>query len=142
MSRKDVTDHEVVRACRDRAATFADDLLAERTGQPRKVCERALERANARGLIDYGVSLRTAWPTLAGLALLASHDPQPHPFATGGIVPPGPLPITLGCDGYVVPREAFLTQADIAVTLTSANEAELLSRVRSRRGQSGTETAS
>lgn len=87
MSRKDVTDVDVVAACRDshddRGAWVAgrmpgatnvhlcaDELLAARTGQPRKVCERALERACSRGLVDFGVSLRTAWPTPAGLALL------------------------------------------------------------------------
>lgn len=74
MSRKDVTDIAVVLACRDALNTsevFADELLAHRTGQPRKVCERAMERACDRGLVEYGVSLRTAWPTPAGLALVA-----------------------------------------------------------------------
>lgn len=74
VSRKDVTDIAVVLACRDALNTsvvFADELLAARTGQPRKVCERAMERAVRRGLIEYGVSLRTAWPTPKGMALLA-----------------------------------------------------------------------
>lgn len=82
MSRKDVSDVDVVVACRDAkhsraqgvvdgSCGWADELLAERTGQPRKVCERAMERAVRRGLIEYGVSLRTAWPTPKGMALLA-----------------------------------------------------------------------
>jgi hypothetical protein len=49
---------------------FGTEILARVTGQPLKVCERAFERAEGRGLIDCGVSLRTAWPTPKGLALL------------------------------------------------------------------------
>jgi hypothetical protein len=75
MSRKDVTDAMVVRACADyqaaRATPFALELLVQRTGQPEKVCFAALERAYSRGLIECGVSLRSAWPTSAGLELLA-----------------------------------------------------------------------
>lgn len=73
MAVKDVTDADVVRAClefhKDRSGKFALDLLAEATGQPVKVCYRAMERAEKRGLIDYGVSLRTAWATAKGAAL-------------------------------------------------------------------------
>ena len=46
------------------------ETLAARTGQPEKVCYRAMERAERRGLIEYGVSLRTGWLTEAGKALL------------------------------------------------------------------------
>lgn len=46
------------------------DLLAEWTGQPIKVCYRAMERAAERDLIEYGVSLRTGWLTDKGKALL------------------------------------------------------------------------
>lgn len=46
------------------------DLLAEWTGQPIKVCYRAMERAEERGLIEYGTSLRTGWLTEKGKALL------------------------------------------------------------------------
>lgn len=41
-------------------------LLAEWTGQPEKVCFRAMERAERRGLIEYGVSLRSGWLTDEG----------------------------------------------------------------------------
>jgi hypothetical protein len=65
---KDITDRQVCEAVRDWKHTnvFADELLATRTGQPLKVATSALERAERRGLIDYGVSLRTAWLTDAG----------------------------------------------------------------------------
>lgn len=46
------------------------ELLAQWTGQPEKVCYRAMERAEENGLLEYGVSLRTAWLTDKGKALL------------------------------------------------------------------------
>ena len=45
-------------------------ILMERTGEPFKVCYRAIERAESRGLLDCGVSLRTGWLTDKGKALL------------------------------------------------------------------------
>lgn len=45
-------------------------ILAARTGQPLKVCYRAMERAYRRGLVDYGVSLRSGWVTEKGKALI------------------------------------------------------------------------
>jgi hypothetical protein len=48
------------------------DLLAKWTSQHWKVCYRAMERAASRGLIDYGVSLRTGWLTERGLELANS----------------------------------------------------------------------
>jgi len=47
------------------------DYLHDWTGQPEKVCYRAMERAEENGLLEYGVSLRTAWLTDKGKALLA-----------------------------------------------------------------------
>lgn len=87
MSRKDVTDEQVVRAAlafhgAKRPAPFVDERLAAETGQPRKVCGAAIERAIGRGLIDCGVSARTCWPTSVGLALIeaeltsAEQDPD------------------------------------------------------------------
>lgn len=75
MSMKDVTDRQVCQAVADfRAAglngPWPYELLAQRTGQPEKVCYRAMERADAHGLLEYGVSLRTAWLTDKGRALL------------------------------------------------------------------------
>lgn len=65
MKRSDITDEQVVEACRLALAPFGPrslDRLIEMTGAPAQVAYAAMERANDRGLIDYGVSLRTAWP--------------------------------------------------------------------------------
>ena len=75
MSRKDISDLQVLQAYVDMKAIgrakFADEILAERTGQCLKVCQRAMERAEARGLLDYGVSLRSGWLTEAGVVMHA-----------------------------------------------------------------------
>lgn len=77
MSRKDISDEEVVQACKDfhdgpkgviRPASW--QLIAQRTGQAEKVVYAAMQRAFDRGLIEYGVSLRTAWATDKGRELL------------------------------------------------------------------------
>jgi hypothetical protein len=47
------------------------NILQRVTGQPEKVCYRAMERASDRGYIEYGVSLRTGWLTDKGKALLS-----------------------------------------------------------------------
>lgn len=72
MKRSDVTDKQVVFACRDRRrfGVYADEYIMAETGVPQKVAEAAMERAYDRGYIEVGVSLRTAWPTKEGLALL------------------------------------------------------------------------
>ena len=75
MSMKHITDAQVCRAVqafrdRDLELPWPYEALAAETGQPEKVCFRAMERADRRGLLDYGVSLRTAWLTEAGKALL------------------------------------------------------------------------
>jgi hypothetical protein len=51
---------------------YADDILARITNQPPKVCERAMERAQGRGLVEYGMWLRGGWLTDKGKALLTS----------------------------------------------------------------------
>jgi len=75
MATKDITDRQVCEAYRDGWASGGESdalsILQERTGQPAKVCFRAAERALARGLIDYGVSLRAGFPTGRGNALLS-----------------------------------------------------------------------
>lgn len=80
MSVKDVTDAQVVQAAIDaKSMNFEKwpyDLLMERTGQPFKVCYRAMERACDRDLIEFGVSLRTGWPTPKGLALVGEGHKQ------------------------------------------------------------------
>lgn len=78
MATKDISDVQVLQAFVDaRAGNYAKwsyEFLAERTGQAEKVCYRAMERASNRGLVEYGVSLRTAWLTGEGKALLAAQD--------------------------------------------------------------------
>jgi hypothetical protein len=73
MSTKDITDLMVcaaVTAYKTHGLPFSDERLHLETGQPIKVCERAMERAYRRGLIEYGVSLRSGWLTEEGEALL------------------------------------------------------------------------
>lgn len=78
MARKDITDRAVCLAyliCeRDRVegrpARWPYQILQQTSGQPFKVCYRAMERAEKRGLIEYGVSLRTGWLTDKGRELV------------------------------------------------------------------------
>ena len=80
MSTKHVTDKMVCEAYREmkrqrdagQDCEFPHQILQRMTGQPEKVCYRAMERADDRGLVDYGVSLRTGWLTDEGIALLQS----------------------------------------------------------------------
>lgn len=72
--RSDITDAQIVKACQDahkEHTKFASEILQEETGAPMKVIYAAMERADARGLIEWGVSLRSAWPTEKGLSILA-----------------------------------------------------------------------
>lgn len=73
MSRKDVTDALVCKAVAAYQASprgpWPYELLAQWTGEPEKVCYAAMERAFEHDLIEYGVSLRTAWLTDKGKAL-------------------------------------------------------------------------
>jgi hypothetical protein len=78
MSRKDVPNELVCKAydyCSDfRHPIYPYDLLTEWTGEPEKVCYRAMERAEEAGLIEYGVSLRCGWLTEKGRQLLAKDE--------------------------------------------------------------------
>ena len=77
MATKDISDLQVVQAYH---AYWTDkqtgnytrplDRLMAATGQPQKVCWRAMERADHRGLVDWGVSLGVGWLTDKGKALL------------------------------------------------------------------------
>jgi hypothetical protein len=75
MAAKNITDKQVVEAIArynlDRAR-WPYEILSEVTGECEKVCFRAMERASNRGLLNYGVSLRTAWLTDKGRELLES----------------------------------------------------------------------
>lgn len=77
MATKDISDLQVVmayfeaRAERDAEnARWPEDILMERTGQCEKVCFRAMERADRRGYLDYGVSLHAGWVTEEGKQLV------------------------------------------------------------------------
>ena len=82
MSVKDITDRQVCEVvelmARERLHTghlTMLGLLSDMTGQPEKVCWRAMERTCRRDLIDYGSSLNGAFLTPKGLALLATAPP-------------------------------------------------------------------
>lgn len=81
MSRKDVTDADVVRAAHEyhyvSGQPFVDERLSVRTGEPMKVCQAAIERAIRHGYVECGVTERTCWPTPAGMALLAAEAAVP-----------------------------------------------------------------
>ncbi|AHC30571.1 hypothetical protein CC53_gp154 [Rhizobium phage vB_RleS_L338C] len=69
MAMKHISDKQVCEAylaARLDSERFPYDYLMEVTGQPFKVCYRCMERACDRGMIEYGVSLRTGWLTEYG----------------------------------------------------------------------------
>lgn len=73
MARKNISDLQVCQAIRDsmgRDDQDAEDLLHERTGQPLKVCDAALERAYDRGYIDCGIRIARGFLTRKGEQLL------------------------------------------------------------------------
>ena len=74
MATKDITDMMVLEAYEMRRLGFDTrwpyEMLMEQTGEPEKVCYRAMERAENRGLIDCGVSLRSGWITEKGKEML------------------------------------------------------------------------
>ena len=76
MARKDITDVQVCLAYQKRGKTsvFVNTILEDMTRQHRKVCFAAMERACGRGLVEFGVSLRTGWLTDKGKALLKQHS--------------------------------------------------------------------
>lgn len=91
MARKHVPDHLVCMAyfycnhvkCRIHVGgitllPFPEELLCIWTKQPQKVCYRAMERAHRRGMIEYGVSLRTGWLTDLGRAAIGVPSRQPN----------------------------------------------------------------
>lgn len=74
MKRSDISDLTVCKAAEvwNDSGLFMDALLVNWTGAPIKVVYAAMSRAYGRGLLECGVSLRTAWLTDSGKALLAS----------------------------------------------------------------------
>jgi hypothetical protein len=68
MKRSDITDEQVIEACKARMrgdALDAVSYLMDKTGAPCKVVCAAMERSYDRGLIEVGVSLRMAWPKVS-----------------------------------------------------------------------------
>lgn len=76
MKRSNITDEMVCRAYAKWSneecgpEDFPYDLIMRETGAPMKVAYAAMERAFERGLLDYGISLRSGWLTDKGKALL------------------------------------------------------------------------
>lgn len=69
------------RICSGVDEPFADEVLQRQTGAPWKVIYAAMDRASDRGLIEYGVTMRSGWLTEAGKALLAQKS-QPDEIST------------------------------------------------------------
>lgn len=83
MSRRNVPDVLVCKAVAEwhganPTGLFPPQLLALWTGEPEKVCLAAMERSLQRGLIECGVSLRTAWLTDMGELLLSARERSAH----------------------------------------------------------------
>lgn len=73
LATKDIPDKMVCLAYANKTGlgcAFADEALQKISGAHPKVCLRAMERACRRGLIDYGVTLRSGWLTEKGKELL------------------------------------------------------------------------
>ena len=77
MKTSDITDKMVCEAVAEYQSDpynkpFPYEIIAQKTGCVEKVAYCAMERADDRGYIDYGVSLRTGWLTEKGKELLVS----------------------------------------------------------------------
>lgn len=83
MATKDITDVQVLLAVKQYQKDRGEwpyEILSRETGQCEKVCYRAVERAHSRKLIEYGVSLRTAWITEKGKELLTLDGSSTSPI--------------------------------------------------------------
>ena len=88
MATKDITDVQVCAAVK-----LADDngyrhmalsILERTTGQSPKVCLRAAERANRRGLIAFRTMIQHAWVTPEGLYLLRDAEREANRAGADG----------------------------------------------------------
>lgn len=70
--RSDITDLAVLCAAafRDQGEFITDRLRRRYPDCPPKVLYAAIERASKRGLLDYGVSLRSGWVTAEGVRVM------------------------------------------------------------------------
>lgn len=83
-SRKQISTLDVLRLCTQERIESGrgrvTDSLMEKYNLPYKVCLRAIEREDARGFLDWGVSIDYPWLTEKGRAELerlekeASHE--------------------------------------------------------------------
>lgn len=79
MARRHISDAQVIETfrrwnisnLRNEHPSWPYEMLSAETGQCEKVCWRAIERAERHDLLEYGVSLRTAWLTDKALATLS-----------------------------------------------------------------------
>jgi len=73
VARKDISDKEVIEVYllieKENLKEEPYEILSRLTGQAKKVCYRAMERAFEREYLEYGVSLRCAWVTNKGMEL-------------------------------------------------------------------------
>ncbi len=88
MAVKDISDWQVCAAVYDMharnlagaavcdAANVVIEYLMVATGQPRKVCMHALERAYRHGLVEAGMWLHGGWLTHDGIRLLYLSQPS------------------------------------------------------------------
>jgi len=76
VARKDVSDLQVCFVYWLRSdfhfKQWPEQILSTITGEPEKVCFRAMERAYDRDLIEYGMSLRAGWLSDKGRELLSN----------------------------------------------------------------------
>lgn len=82
MARKDISNRQVCEAYWKYNATLSKpmpiDILQAETGEPAKVCLRAMQRAYDAGYIECGTSLATGWLTEKGEELLGDHSISEH----------------------------------------------------------------
>lgn len=77
MATKDISDLLVCKAYRKGEGLsngYVDEILMAETGEVQKVCLSAMSRACGRGLVDYGISLRSGFLTKEGRELLEAGE--------------------------------------------------------------------
>ena len=52
---------------------WPEDIIHQNTGFPFKVIQRAMERVESKGFIEYGVSLRSGWLSDKGKEFVRNH---------------------------------------------------------------------
>ncbi len=83
MAMKNISDTQVLQAyilskrmLSEGERKWPYEILQDVTGECLKVCYRACERANNRGYIDYGISLRSGWISDKGFELLGKEKEE------------------------------------------------------------------